>query len=203
MSEPQFRSALHHLPEAKGAQGLSIALREIDDKGMIDVRGLASDDRFMTAVKRVIGFELPVKPRSSAASGEITVLWLSIDQWLITCPRPQAPSLQAQLVEALEGVHSLVVDLSDARAILRLEGDNAREVLNKGTSADFTGSEIKAGTVRRLRYAEIAAMAHIVATDPDIIDLYVFRSFAQHAWTYLTTTARSAARIGLFARQEV
>ncbi|HKG74070.1 MAG TPA: hypothetical protein VKA79_07520, partial [Aestuariivirgaceae bacterium] len=57
------------------------------------------------------------------------------------------------------------------------------------------------GAVRRLRYAEIAALVHVIGREPDVMDLYVFRSYADYAWTYLTTTAREAARIQLFGRQ--
>jgi sarcosine oxidase subunit gamma len=203
MSELQFNSALHHRGDRYGAQGLSIALKEIDDRGMIDVRGLASDDRFTAAVREVLGLELPLTPRTSAKQGDVSVLWLSIDQWLITMPRAEVRSFHSRLLAALDGVHSLVVDMSDARTILRLEGDNVREVLNKGTSVDFTGSDMVRGAVRRLRYAEIAAMAHVISTDPDAVDLYVFRSYADYAWNYLLATAKEAARIKLFGEQDV
>jgi sarcosine oxidase, subunit gamma len=183
------------------AQGLSISLKEVDDRGMIDLRGDPAEERFSAAVSETIGFEPPIAPRTSRSQGEVSALWLSIDQWLITCPRPAAAALHARLSAALQGVHSLAVDMSDARTILRLEGDNVGEVLNKGTSVDFT--QLREGSVRRLRYAEIAAMVHIIARQPDVMDLYVFRSYADYAWNYLTTTARQAARIQLFGRQIV
>ncbi|HYM99901.1 MAG TPA: sarcosine oxidase subunit gamma family protein [Aestuariivirgaceae bacterium] len=203
MAELQFTSALHHRSDRYGAQGLSIALKEIDDRGMVDLRGLASDDRFTAAVKEVLGLELPLAPRTSAKQGDVSVLWLSIDQWLITMARAEASSLHLRLSNALAGVHSLVVDMSDARTILRLEGDNVREVLNKATSVDFTGSDMVQGAVRRLRYAEIAAMVHVISTDPDVVDLYVFRSYADYAWNYLLATAKEAARIKLFGKQDL
>ena len=198
MSDLPFRSALHNRDDA---QGLSVRLKEIIDRGMIDVRGIASDSRFTSAAKEVLGFDLPLGPRTSAGAGEVNALWLSVDQWLLTLPRGQAPSMHARLCKALEGVHSLVADMSDARTILRLEGDNVREVLNKGTSVDFTGSDMRAGAVRRLRYAEIAAMVHVISTRPDVVDLYVFRSYAEYVWDYLAATAKEAARITLFGKQ--
>jgi sarcosine oxidase subunit gamma len=203
MSEPMFRSALAQRSDDRGAQGLSIALREITERSMIDVRGEAHDDRFMAAMKEVLGFSLPLVPRTSSESGTSAALWLSVDQWLITLPRAEAAAMHGKLAPALKGVHSLIVDMSDARTILRLQGEGVREVLNKGTSVDFTGPDMVKGAVRRLRYAEIAAMVHVVSTNPDIVDLYVFRSYADHAWRYLTTTARQGARIKLFGRQEV
>ena len=200
MAESQFRSALDHRSERMGAGGLTIALKEVDDRGMIDLRGRAGDERFLAKVREVLGFDLPLQPRTSTEAGEVAALWLSVDQWLIICPRAEARSLQARLAGALEGVHALAVDMSDARAIFRLEGDNGREVLNKGTSVDFTGPEIAAGFVRRVRYAEIAALVHVLSMAPFACDLYVFRSYAEYAWSFLSFTAREAARVELFRR---
>jgi sarcosine oxidase subunit gamma len=199
MSEPVFNSALAARPERINAEGLTIALKEIDDRGMIDLRGEVKDESFSAAVSDALGFALPSEPRTSRRQDETAALWLSTDQWLITAPRPATAALHARLVGTLKGVYSLCVDMSDARTILRLEGDNVVEVLNKGTSADFT--DLKEGAVRRLRYAEIAALVHVIAREPDVMDLYVFRSYAEYAWTYVTTTAREAARIQLFGRQ--
>lgn len=198
MSDPVFNSALAHVAGHDGATGLSIAMREVSDRGMIDLRGEASSAKFKQAAKSVLGFELPTKPRTSAVKGAVTVFWLSIDQWLITCPRGEQGKLLADLNKALQGIHSLAVDVSDMRAIIRLEGEHVREVLMKGSSIDFTLPEYKAGMVRRLVFAEIAALAHIVSEGPDTVDLYVFRSYADYTWKWLKATSGPGAVIGLF-----
>ncbi|MEE4238675.1 MAG: sarcosine oxidase subunit gamma family protein [Anderseniella sp.] len=200
MSDPVFNSALAHVAGHDGATGLSIAMREVSDRGMIDLRGEASSAKFTQAAKSALGLDLPVKPRTSAVKGGITVFWLSVDQWLITCPRGGQHKLLADLTKALDGVHSLAVDVSDMRAIIRLEGEHVREVLMKGSSIDFTLAEYKAGLVRRLVFAEIAALAHIVSEGPDTVDLYVFRSYADYTWKWLKATAGPGAVIGLFSK---
>ena len=201
MAEPRYASPLAHRGDRAGPAGLSIAIREIDDRGMIDLRGEPGDAGFRSAVTRVLGVELPLAPRSSAAAGEVAVLWLSVDQWLVTCRRERVEALHGELVRALAGLHALAVDVSDARAVIRLEGEAAREVLMKGGSVDFTLPEYGPGTVRRMVFAGVAAMVHVVAARPDTVDLYVFRSYAEHAWEWLVATARPAATIGLFGRQ--
>jgi sarcosine oxidase gamma subunit len=35
----------------------------------------------------------------------------------------------------------------------------------------------------------------------DVIDLYVFRSFADYAWDFLLTAARAPAQVMLFGKQ--
>jgi sarcosine oxidase subunit gamma len=196
MSELHFESPLAH---RAAAQELSIGLREIVGRGMIDLRGLASDRKFMAAAKQALGIELPKQPRTSTSWGEIKVLWLSIDQWLILAPRAKVAELLASLDTALAGIHSLAVDVSDMRAVIRLEGEGAREVLMKGCSLDLLSGEYGPGTVRRMRFAEIAALLHVV--EDDAFDVYVFRSYADHAWDYLLATAREPAKIRLFGRQ--
>jgi sarcosine oxidase subunit gamma len=200
MSEALFESALQ---AREAAKDLAIEIREITSRGMIDLRGLTSDGAFMDAVKDVLSLDLPTVPRSSAAWGDIQALWLSTDQWLILCPRAKTAELLESLRQALAGIHSFAVDVSDMRTIIRLEGDGARSVLLKGSSLDLLSPDYGAGTVRRLRFAEIAGLLHIVSEKPDVIDLYVFRSYANYAWDWLLANGRAAAAIKPFGRQPI
>ena len=196
MSELYFESALAHVAEP---QGLSVDLREITGRGMIDLRGMTSNAKFMAAAKAALGVDLPKKPRTSTSWGDIKVLWLSIDQWLILCPRAKASELLNGLRQALGSIHSLAVDVSDMRAIIRLAGEGSREILMKGCSLDLLGGAYTPGTVRRMRFAEIAALLHVV--ENDVFDIYVFRSYADYAWEFLLATAREPARIKMFGKQ--
>jgi sarcosine oxidase, subunit gamma len=198
MSELYVESPLAH---RETPQGLSVELREMTDRGMIDLRGSASDKKFMAAVKKVLGLDLPKTPRTSVSWGDVKALWLSIDQWLILCSRAKATELVSQLVTELGSIHSLVVDVSDMRAVLRLEGDGIREVLLKGSSLDLLSDDYQAGTVRRMRFAEIAALLHVV--EDNVFDVYVFRSYADYAWEFLLATARAPAKVALFGKQDI
>jgi sarcosine oxidase, subunit gamma len=198
MSELHYESPLAHRTQP---EDLSIGMREIADRGMIDLRGLGSDRKFMAAAKLALGIELPKSPCTSVSWGEIKVLWLSIDQWLILASRSRAAELLAALNKALAGIHALAVDVSDMRAVIRLEGEGAREVLMKGCSLDLLSGEYGPGTVRRMRFAEIAALLHVI--EDGVFDVYIFRSYADYAWDYLLATAREPAQIRLFGRQNM
>ena len=198
MSELSYQSPLDGVA---APTGLSISLREIAGRGMIDLRGNPSDAAFMAAVKGVLGVALPTEPRSSASWGDVKVLWLSTDQWLLTSPRAKSVELLSQLHAALKGIHSLAVDVSDMRAVIRLEGEGCREVLMKGTSLDLLDPEYKPGCCRRMRYAEIAALLDVV--EDNVFDVYVFRSYAHYAWEFICATARDVAKVKLFGAQAV
>jgi sarcosine oxidase subunit gamma len=189
----------HRTPLAArpAARDTSVRIEEVTDRGVIDLRGHLADAGFRKAAKQVLGVDLPAQPRTSVVAGKLTILWLSLDQWLITCPREEASALAAAMQRELEGVHALAVDVSDMRAIVRVSGEGAAETLMKGTSVDLTLADGAPGTVRRLRFTEIAAMAHALPGGEGF-DLYVFRSYAPYALQYLEAAARPAAAIRLF-----
>ena len=120
MSEALIITPLH---DRQAPDGLAIGMSEIVDRGMIDLRGGPKDKKFMAAAGAALGLALPATPRTSAGKGGVVCLWMSPDQWLITCPRKQVGDLLAKLNAGLEGIHSLAVDMSDARTIIRLEGE--------------------------------------------------------------------------------
>jgi sarcosine oxidase, subunit gamma len=66
----------------------------------------------------------------------------------------------------------------------------------KGSSLDLISNDYKAGTVRRMRFAEIAALLHVV--EDNVIDIYVFRSYAEYTRAFLLKAARKGAEVKLF-----
>ncbi len=202
MSELRRETSLTHVTGNGSSARLAIEMTEIGDRGMIDLRGRLEQRKFGQAVKSVLGVDLPKVPRTSVSKGDVTVLWLSIDQWLVCCPYKKTAKLLGDLKKALDGIHSLAVDMSDARTIIRLTGNGVREIMMKGAPVDFLAPDMIKGTVRRLRFGELAAMVHIADDRPDTFDLYVFRSYAEYAWKWLDKTATQASAVRLFGSQD-
>jgi sarcosine oxidase, subunit gamma len=193
MLELHTTSALAHRKEPSN---LSITMREMAGRGMIDLRGLATDKKFMKAAKDVLGLDLPKTPRTTNTWGDMKALSLAPDQWLILCPGDKAQKILAELNTALKNIHSLAVDVSDMRAIIRLEGEHARTTVMKGTSIDLTHGDYPPGTIRRMKFAEVGALLHII--EDDVIEIYVFRSYADYAWEFLLKAGRKGAEVRLF-----
>lgn len=195
MADLHFESALAH---RSAPDNTSISIREISERGMIDLRGSTIDKKFMAAAKSALGVELPKAPRTSTTFGDVQVLWLSTDQWLVLTGRARVTALLVDLGKALGTIHSLAVDVSDMRAIIRLEGEGVRETLMKGSTLDLISEDYAPGTVRRMRFAEIAALLHVV--EQNMIDIYVFRSYADYAWEFLVKAARMGSEVKLFTK---
>lgn len=129
------------------------AIREIGPLGMITLRakGLKSLDN---AIKAVTGTKIPAQRRIEV-NGDRACGWMSPDEYLLILPYAEVGEALASLARSLAGEHHLAVDVSDARAVFRVEGDRAAEVLQKLSPVDF--ETLEPGELRRSRTAQVAA----------------------------------------------
>lgn len=192
MSEPV--SALN----GRSASGAAI-VTELGLRGMITIRGDLSHVDVKNAVTGVTGVDFPGQ-RGVNSVGERGAAWMSPDEILILVPHAEAETVVATLTAALAGHHALVVNVSDARAMFRISGPGAREVIAKGAPVDMDPAHFAPGTIRRSRLGQIAA-AFWVNGDDGSIDVICFRSVAQFVFDWLAMAAREGSLPGYFPDQ--
>ena len=157
-------------------------IREIGPLGMITLRakGVKALEK---AVKSVTGTKLPATRRIEI-NGDRACGWMSPDEYLLVVPYAEVSAALASLTKALAGEHHLAVDVSDARAVFRIEGDKAADVLRKLSPVDF--ETLEPGELRRSRAAQVAAaMWH----QDQGFTLVCFRSVAGYVMGLLTHSA--------------
>lgn len=164
------------------------SIREIGPLGMITLRarGVKALDK---AVKAVTGTKLPAQRRIEV-KGDHACAWMSPDEYLLILPYPQVAEALAMLAKALAGEHHLAVDVSDARAIFRIEGDKAVEVLRKLSPVDF--DRLEPGEVRRTRAAQVAAA---MWQQDQGFTLVCFRSVAPYVMGLLAHSAQPGSEL--------
>lgn len=164
--------------------------------GMLTLRANFSDDAVRRALKTV-GVDFPDARMMAGAVGNGT-LWMSPDEALVLCSYKDAPAKSAEIAAALTGLHHLVVNVSDARALIRLTGSDGalRETLAKLSPADLAPGGLPIGEVRRTRLAQVAAAFWFASTD----EAYVicFRSVADYVFGLLSTAAENGSEVGYF-----
>lgn len=128
-------------------------IREIGPVGMITLRakGLKALDK---AVKAAVGTKVPAQRRIEV-SGDKACGWMSPDEYLLVLPYSEVEAALAAIAKALQGQHYLAVDVSDARAVFRIEGPKAADVLRKLAPADL--DRLVPAELRRSRVAQVAA----------------------------------------------
>lgn len=157
--------------------------------GMITLRG-TQDGTMMTALSG-LGLGLPAMRRIEAyTAGQVA--WMSPDELLILCPRGAVAGILTGLTQALAGTHHMAVDVSDARAMFRVEGDEGNQVLAKLSPTDILDGPFPLGEVRRTRLAQIPAAFW---SDGAGVSVICFRSVAQYAFDVLARAARVGAAL--------
>jgi sarcosine oxidase subunit gamma len=112
------------------------------------------------------------------------------DEYLLVMPYDQANAALEALNTALKGQHYLAVVVSDARAVFRIEGGKADQVLAKLSPVDFATLAPK--ELRRSRAAQVAAAYW---KDGNGFTMVCFRSVASYAMGLLTHSAMPGSEL--------
>lgn len=188
--------ALAHLGlEARATAAVphaQVMLGECAMRGLFVLRGDAGASEFRSAVSAVLGIAPVVEPLTSARKRDLSILWLGPDEWLVVTPDRRAARIERALRDALEGQHAGLTDVSHSRTILALSGPEARAVLAKGCPVDFHPRVFEPGRCAQSRLAKCQVLIHHTSPAPTF-EIYVSRSFAQYAWTWLEDAAREFA----------
>jgi sarcosine oxidase subunit gamma len=168
-----------------------VDVSEAPATGMITLRGDLADAGVRKAVKSVMGAGVPATLAVTDADvGQI--LWMSPDELMIVCAYDQADQVVADLIAALGETHSMVVNVSDARAVFDLNGSATFEIIAKLAPIDM--KSMQAGTVRRTRFAQIPAAFWI--TSNDSARIICFRSVAEYMFNQLRNSAQAGFEVG-------
>lgn len=178
----------------QGASFQGIAkIEEAGLKGMITLRGDFSSKVFKDALKKLTG-RVPPKTRETYEAKGRRVVWMSPDELLVVTDYASVNDDLSVLTSALEGEHSLAVNVSDARAVFRISGGNAREVIGKLAPVDMGG--FAEGEVRRTRLAQVAGAFWM--SDAETFELVCFRSVAQYVFDLLSVAAQDGSEVGVY-----
>lgn len=127
-------------------------IARVEDLGMITVR--ADFSRAGDAIAEAAGLALPDTTRIST-DGSRSLGWMSPDELLLILPAQETAEAVTALNQALTGEHSLVADVSDARAVFDVTGPYADDVIAKLSPTDL--SNMPQDGLRRSRTAQTAA----------------------------------------------
>lgn len=162
-------------------------LRELPPPLLLNLRGDAGAEAFRSAASGVLGMAPPVEPNTVTSSGEINVLWLGPDEWLVTAPVETGSDLTERLESALVGMHHSVIDVSQGRIVLELEGAEARAVLAQGVSLDLRPRAFGPGHCAQTGLARVPVILQQIDATPRF-RIFVRESFAPYVTEWLKST---------------
>lgn len=164
---------------------------------IINLRGNAEDSAFRAAVSRALDLELPVQPCSSVANTGLRLVWVGPDDWFVIGPKGQAGAIEAQLRQALAGLHHAVTDVSGGYTVLHLSGLPVRDVLSQGCPLDLHPRVFKPGSSAGSLFFK-ASVWLWQADETPVYEMLVRSSFKGYVWLMLE---RATQECGLVIRR--
>jgi sarcosine oxidase subunit gamma len=165
-----------------------VTIREAGLRGMIILRGDLSDKKLRNVCTKLTGVKFPDKGQANC-EGDAGICWMSPDEVLVMVPYAGAGAAIASIDKALSGKHFLAENVSDARAVIHVEGTFAREVIAKIAPVDMHADAFAPGAFRRTRLGQVAAAFWM--QDADTITVICFRSVAIYAFDLLAASAKA------------
>ncbi|SFR42054.1 sarcosine oxidase subunit gamma [Yoonia tamlensis] len=172
-----------------------VTIREAGLRGMITLRADLSDSKVKSICTSLTGAAFPSSGQANCDDAK-GLCWMSPDEVLILVPYDTVADALEQIAKALKNKHHLAENVSDARALITVEGTFAREVIAKLAPVDLHPDAFQPGDFRRSHIGQVAAAFWM--RDQDTIAVICFRSVAEYAFDLLATSAK-AGRVGFFA----
>jgi sarcosine oxidase, subunit gamma len=183
---PHHGSPLHGLADGLAAADEAparVRLSEVPFLTQLTLR-VAPSTAAATAAGYALGAPLPMAPNTTSAAGEVQILWMGPDEWLVIGPTEVRTRLRDRLEAAIAGEHVTVVDVAAHRTVIELAGSNARELLMKGCAVDLHPRTFGPGRCAQTTLAR-AQVVLLARTPEPAYWVFVRASFAKYVAEWL------------------
>lgn len=180
-----FSSPLSGLLEADGralerGEDRAAKLSEIRGLRLVNLRVDPGDAAAAGAVRGVLGFGLPDAPNTIAQGQGLAALWLAPQEWLLRGAGSGGADLAPRLESALSDRFFAVNELSDAFAVMRLQGPQSRAALSAGCPLDLHPRVFKRDQCAQSHFFKSSILLWALADDGNAWEITVRRSFSDY-----------------------
>tara|TARA_B110000116_G_scaffold229546_1_gene211482 strand:+ start:339 stop:926 length:588 start_codon:yes stop_codon:yes gene_type:complete len=127
------------------------------------------------------GLKLKNEPLSVSNNTDTRILWNGPKNWLLVSTKKD---LLTNISKNFKETDFAITDLSHSKAIIEIEGKDAKEVLKKGCPFNFNTLE-KNNSINST-YNGIAFTVDMLGNNPDKVRLFALRSFGESLYHSIT-----------------
>ena len=127
------------------------------------------------------GLKLKDEPLRVISNDDTRILWNGPKNWLFVSTKKD---LLKNIPQNFKVTDFAVTDLSHSKAIIEIEGQDAKEVLKKGCPFNFNSLE-KNNSINSI-YNGIAFTVDMLDNNPDKVRLFTLRSFGESLYHSIT-----------------
>ena len=130
---------------------------------------------------RVDNLNLKNEPLNVSSNNNTRILWNGPNNWLLVSNKKD---LLKEIVEKFDENNFAVTNLSHSRAIIELDGENAKEVLKKGCPYNF--NELKKDNSLNSTFNGMSVTIDVLNDNPHKIRIFTLRSFGESLYHSIT-----------------
>ena len=130
---------------------------------------------------RIDNLNLKNEPLNVSSNNNTRILWNGPNNWLLVSNKNK---LLKEISEKFDEVNFAVTNLSHSRAIIELDGENAKEVLKKGCPYDF--NELNNNNCINSTFNGMSVTIDILNYNPNKIRIFTLRSFGESLYHSIT-----------------
>ena len=141
---------------------------------------------------KIEGLEIPTQNSKVNSNKETRILWSGPRTWLILSSKE---NIIEKVKENFKETDFAITDISHSRAVIQIQGDQAKEVLKKGSPINFNEFTTNqcAGTV----FNGITILIDSISKDTNTFNLLVLRSFGESFYHHITDSALEFGYVGV------
>ena len=141
---------------------------------------------------KIDGLEISEKNSHVTLNNETRILWNAPRTWLVLSKKENIADI---IKSNLNEKDFAITDISHSRAIIQIKGLQAKEVLKKGSSINFSEFDVNrcSGTV----FHGINIVIDFISSDPDTFNILTLRSFGESFYHHITDSALEFGYVGV------
>ena len=136
--------------------------------------------------------KLPIENSKVVSNKETRILWNAPKTWLVI-------SNKANIVEAIKekcnSENFALTDISHSRAVIKIKGLQAKEILKKGSPINF--NEFKKNNCAGTVFHGINIIIDSIDNNPETYHLLTLRSFGESLYHHITDAALEFGYVGV------
>ena len=141
---------------------------------------------------KIEGLEIPTQNSKVNSNKETRILWNAPRTWLILSNKDNAIETAQKNFKETDFA---VTDISHSRAVIQIQGDQAKEILKKGSPINF--NEFGVNQCVSTVFHGITLIIDSISTHPDTFNLLVLRSFGESFYYHITDSALQFGYVGI------
>ena len=161
-----------------------LKIKEIKDLNIFQVAKFKKSSVDISQIK-IDDVSLPLSNPLVSHNSDIRILWTGPDTWTFISESP----LKEKITFSFNDIDFGITDLSHSRAAIQIQGDNAIDVLKKGSPVNFNEDQFSVNSSANTTYNGINILIDFISLEPKTLNIYSLRSFGGSFYHSITDSA--------------